>query len=73
MGFYLSQPKKSPWQTSSTRNSKSQEFCFIPQLNIFAAWTISEVTSQILVPFLELFGSQRPDSLVRSLASAAMF
>lgn len=42
MDFYLSQAKKSPWQTSSARNSKTQEFCFVPQLNIFAVWTISE-------------------------------
>lgn len=42
MGFYSSQPKKSPWKTSSTQTSQSQEFCFIPLLNIFTAWTISE-------------------------------
>lgn len=42
MGFYSSQPKKSPWKTFSTQTSKSREFCFIPLTDIFTACTISE-------------------------------
>lgn len=73
MGFFLSQPKKSPWQTSTTQNSKSQESCFIPQRSIFTAWTIRKSHIQIVVIFFGRVWLPRPDSLLRLLASAATF